>query len=151
MYTASRNPYEQAELFTMLENLRRKDELDSKSDNELGELLMSTTKFAITCFIRSGQRLHDAPDEMESEVLTYVIEVSRKANTVDPRKFVNCLVKSAQNRIRWMLRDTRRHNDIVSPTCDVEPPESACDIDGTSHVDIYEQIKLFSRKEKIDG
>ena len=114
MLNASRNPYEHAELFVMLERLRRKDEIDGKSDNELGELLMSVTKYAITCLIRSGYRLHTAPDEMESEALLYVIDVSRKANTEDPKAFVNCLIKAAQNRIRRMMRDTSSHNKVIS-------------------------------------
>ena len=52
---ASRNPYENAELFCMLERLRRTDDLDAKSEAELGELLMSTAKYSYTCYARSGK------------------------------------------------------------------------------------------------
>jgi hypothetical protein len=147
MLNASRNPYENAELFTMLERLRRKDEIDGKSDNELGELLMSVTKYAITCLMRSGYRLHMAPDEMESEALMYVIDVSRRANTEDPKAYVNCLIKAAQNRIRRMMRDTSSHNKVISYGVDESIVlDMTCSIDGTPHQNIWERIKLKPRE-----
>lgn len=146
---ASRNPYEDAELFAALERLRRIDELDRKSENELGELLMSVTKYAITCYLSAGHRLYDAPDDLESDALMYVIEVSRRAETENAKRFVSCLVKSAQNRIRSVMRDTRHHNKIISNSCD-NVVEMICGINGDQEVTIYEQIKLRT-KEPEDG
>jgi hypothetical protein len=151
MLHASRNPYEHAELFVALERLRRTDDLDDKSSNELGELLMSVTKYALTCMLRNGAYLGDAPDELESETLLYVIETSRKADTVDPKRYVNCLLKSAQNRVRWLMRDTRNHRRILSPCVDGDAKEVECEIDGTCEVNLFEQVKLNSIKEAEDG
>lgn len=151
MLHASRNPYEDAELFVALERLRRNDDLDGKSSNELGELLMSVTKYAMTCMLRNGTYLGDAPDELESETLLYVIETSRKADTDVPKRFVSCLLKSAQNRIRWIMRDTRNHRRVLSPCIDGEAKEVECEIDGTCEVDLFEQVKLNSKKEPEDG
>lgn len=145
---ATRNPYENAELFCTLERVRRKGDLDIYMDAELGELLMSAARYAITCYLRSGKVMKDAPVDIESEVLLYIIEVSRKADTEDPRRFVNCLIKSGQNRIRWALRDTIKHNGIVSPVLTEEGREMACNMEGTPEQNIFEQIKLFSKKEK---
>lgn len=147
MLHASRNPYENAELFVALERLRRTDDLDDRSSNELGELLMSVTKYAITCMLRNGSFLGDAPDELESETLLYVIETSRKVDTDVPKRFVSCLLKSAQNRIRWIMRDTRNHRRVLSPCIDGEAKEVECEIDGTCEVDLFEQVKLNSKKE----
>jgi hypothetical protein len=152
MLHASRNPYDNAELFVALERLRRTDDLDDKSSNELGELLMSVTKYALTCMLRNGTYLGDAPDELESETLLYVIETSRKADTLDPKRYVNCLLKSAQNRVRWIMRDTRNHRRILSPCVDGDAKEVECEIDGTCEVDLFEQVKLNSKnKEPEDG
>lgn len=151
MLHASRNPYENAELFVALERLRRNDDLDDRSNNELGELLMSVTKYAITCMLRNGSFLGDAPDELESETLLYVIETSRKADTDIPKRFVSCLLKSAQNRIRWIMRDTRNHRRVLSPCIDGEMKEVECEIDGTCEVDLFEQVKLNSKKGAEDG
>lgn len=151
MLHASRNPYEHAELFVALERLRRTDDLDDKSSNELGELLMSVTKYALTCMLRNGAYLGDAPDELESETLLYVIEASRKADTIEPKRFVNCLLKSAQNRVRWIMRDTRNHRRVLSPCVDGDMKEVECKIDGTCEVDLFEQVKLNSIKEPEDG
>jgi hypothetical protein len=151
MLHASRNPYENAELFVALERLRRTDDLDDKSSNELGELLMSVTKYAITCMLRNGTYLGDSPDELESETLLYVIETSRKVDTDVPKRFVSCLLKSAQNRVRWIMRDTRNHRRILSPCIDGEMKEVECEIDGTCEVDLFEQVKLNSKKEPEDG
>lgn len=151
MLHASRNPYEHAELFVALERLRRTDDLDDKSSNELGELLMSVTKYALTCMLRNGAYLGDAPDELESETLLYVIEASRKADTLEPKRFVNCLLKSAQNRVRWIMRDTRNHRRVLSPCVDGDMKEVECKIDGTCEVDLFEQVKLNSIKEPEDG
>ena len=151
MLHASRNPYENAELFVALERLRRTDDLDESSNNELGELLMSVTKYAITCMLRNGSFLGDAPDELESETLLYVIETSRKVDTDVPKRFVSCLLKSAQNRIRWIMRDTRNHRRVLSPCIDGETKEVECEIDGTCEVDLFEQVKLNSKKEPEDG
>lgn len=151
MLHASRNPYEHAELFVALERLRRTDDLDDKSSNELGELLMSVTKYALTCMLRNGAYLGDAPDELESETLLYVIETSRKADTHDPKRYVNCLLKSAQNRVRWLMRDTRNHRRILSPCVDGDAKEVECEIDGTCEVNLFEQVKLNSIKEAEDG
>ena len=152
MLHASRNPYEQAELFVALERLRRTDDLDDKSSNELGELLMSVTKYALTCMLRNGTYLGDAPDELESETLLYVIETSRKADTLEPKRFVSCLLKSAQNRVRWIMRDTRNHRRVLSPCVDGDVKEVECEIDGTCEVDLFEQVKLNSKnKEPDDG
>lgn len=151
MLSASRNPYEHAELFCMLERLRRNDELDSKSDNELGELLMSVARYSYTCYVRSGKKVRDAPDEAESEMLMYIIEVSRRADTDDPKAFVNCLIKSGQNKLRSMLRDRIKHNNVICPTMGDDAVETACGIDGTPETNIYENIKLYSKKEPEDG
>lgn len=151
MLHASRNPYENAELFVALERLRRSDDLDGKSSNELGELLMSVTKYAMTCMLRNGTYLGDAPDELESETLLYVIETSRKVDTDIPKRFVSCLLKSAQNRIRWIMRDTRNHRRVLSPCIDGEMKEVECEIDGTCEVDLFEQVKLNSKKGAEDG
>jgi hypothetical protein len=151
MLHASRNPYEDAELFASLERLRRNDDLDTRSDNELGELLMSVTKYAITCMLRNGTYLGDAPVELESDALMYVIETSRKADTTEPKRFVNCLMKSAQNRVRWMMRDTRNHRRVLATSIEGNMKEVECDIDGTCTVDLYEQVKLNSKKEPEDG
>lgn len=152
MLHASRNPYEQAELFVALERLRRTDDLDDKSSNELGELLMSVTKYALTCMLRNGTYLGDAPDELESETLLYVIEASRKADTIEPKRFVNCLLKSAQNRVRWIMRDTRNHRRVLSPCVDGNIKDVECEIDGTCEIDLFEQVKLNSKnKEAEDG
>ena len=151
MLHASRNPYEQAELFVALERLRRTDDLDDKSSNELGELLMSVTKYALTCMLRNGTYLGDAPDELESETLLYVIEASRKADTLEPKRFVNCLLKSAQNRVRWIMRDTRNHRRVLSPCVDGDIKDVECEIDGTCEVNLFEQVKLNSIKEPEDG
>lgn len=150
-FNASRNPYEHAELFCMLERLRRNDELDAKSDNELGELLMSVAKYSYTCYVRSGKQVKEAPCEAESEMLMYIIEVSRKADTSDPKAFVNCLIKSGQNRLRSMLRDRIKHNNVIYPTMDEDAVETACAIDGTPESDIFENIKLYSKKEPANG
>lgn len=151
MLHASRNPYEHAELFVALERLRRTDDLDDKSSNELGELLMSVTKYALTCMLRNGAYLGDAPDELESETLLYVIEASRKADTMEPKRFVNCLLKSAQNRVRWIMRDTRNHRRVLSLCVDGDMKEVECKIDGTCEIDLFEQVKLNSIKEPEDG
>lgn len=149
MLEATRNPYEDAELFAALERLRRIDELDRKSENELGELLISVTRYAITCYLRAGHSLYDAPDDLESDALMYVIEVARRAETENAKRFVSCLIKSAQNRIRSVMRDTRNHNKVISNSCD-NVVEMVCDIHGDQEVTIYEQIKLRT-KEPEDG
>lgn len=148
---ATRNPYENAELFCTLERIRRKGDLDTAMDTELGELLMSTARYAITCYLRSGKVMKDAPSDIESDILMYIIEASRKAETDNPRMFVNFLIKTGQNRIRWSLRDTIRHNGIVSPVLEEDGLETACDIEGSPMENIFEQIKLFSTKKETDN
>ena len=150
-HNATRNPYENAELFCTLERIRRKGDIDPVMDTELGELLISTARYAITCYMRSGKVLKDAPDDLESDILTYIIEVSRRAETDEPRKFVNCLIKSGQNKIRWALRDTIRHNGVVSPVLEEDGIETVCGLDGAPYDNIFEQIKLFSKKETDTG
>lgn len=146
---AARNPYENAELFVLLERLRRADDMDEKTEYELGLLLMSVTKFAYTLYRKAGHVVKDAPPEAESEMLLYVIDVSRRADLTDPQKYVNCLVKSAQNKLRAILRDTIRRKQVISPYM-VEESGCCCmrcGIDGTPDSDIYEQIKLYSKKD----
>lgn len=146
---ASRNPYEHAELFCMLERLRRTNDLDSKADNELGELLMSVTKYSYSCYLKGRRKMKDMPDEAESDMLMYIIEVSRKADTSDPKKFVNCLIKSGQNKLRTILRDSIKHNKVISLGTTLCAVERSCSIDGTPHMNVFEELKLY--KEAPDG
>lgn len=145
---ASRNPYESAELFCMLERLRRTDDLDAKSEAELGELLMSTAKFSYTCYARSGKiPMHISSEDDVSEMLVQIIDKSRVADTANPKQFVSYLIRAGQNMLLHLIRDRSRHNKVISPVLTGTALEQGCFIDGTPNSSIYEDIKLFSKQE----
>ena len=149
---ASRNPYENAELFCMLERLRRTDDLDAKSEAELGELLMSTAKFSYTCYARSGKiPMHISSEDDVSEMLVQIIDKSRVADTSNPKQFVSYLIRAGQNMLLHLIRDRSRHNKVISPVLTGNALEQGCFIDGTPNNSIYEDIKLFSKQEANNG
>lgn len=144
---ASRNPYEEAELFCMLERMRRSDELDLAMDRELGELIVAATRMGMSCAYAEGVRF-DGP-EAESQCMVYVLEASRKACTDNPRQFVNYLVKSLKkNWIRDSMTENNRHR-LLYPVQDTDGIELAAELDGTPQgMGPWEKLRVFTIKDK---
>ena len=144
---SKRNPYEEAELFATLERMRRMDELDSEMDRNLGELIVAVTRFAMTCGMRKG--IVFKGDEAESQCMVYALEASRKADTTDPRKFVNYMVNAVQrNWVRDSMTEANR-NRLLFPVTDSEGIELAAGMDGSPEgIPPWECLRLFTIKNK---
>lgn len=144
---AKRNPYEEAELFATLERMRRMDELDVEMDKNLGELLIAVTRFAMTCGMRKG--IVFKGDDAESQCMVYAMEASRKADTSDPKKFVNYMVNAVQrNWIRDSMTEANR-NRLLFPISESNGIELAVDMDGSPEgIPQWECLKLFTIKNK---
>lgn len=144
---SKRNPYEEEELFAMLERMRRMDELDSEMDRNLGELIVAVTRYAMTCGMRKG--IVFKGDEAESQCMVYALEASRKADTTDPRKFVNYMVNAVQrNWVRDSMTEANR-NRLLFPVTDTDGIELAAGMDGTPEgIPPWECLRLFTIKNK---
>lgn len=144
---SKRNPYEEAELFATLERMRRMDELDAEMDRNLGELLIAVTRFAMTCGMRKG--IVFKGDEAESQCTVYALEASRKADTSDPRKFVNYMVNAVQrNWVRDSMTEANR-NRLLFPVTDSDGIELAAGMDGSPEgIPPWECLRLFTIKNK---
>lgn len=144
---SKRNPYEEAELFATLERMRRMGELDAEMDRNLGELLIAVTRFAMTCGMRKG--IVFKGDEAESQCTVYALEASRKAETDDPRKFVNYMVNAVQrNWVRDSMTEANR-NRLLFPVTDSDGIELAAGMDGSPEgIPPWECLRLFTIKNK---
>ena len=144
---SKRNPYEEAELFATLERMRRIGELDAEMERNLGELLIAVTRFAMTCGMRKG--IVFKGDEAESQCTVYAIEASRKADTDDPRKFVNYMVNAVQrNWVRDSMTEANR-NRLLFPVTDSDGIELAAGMDGSPEgIPPWECLRLFTIKNK---
>ena len=149
---SKRNPYEEAELFATLERMRRMDELDAEMERNLGELLIAVTRFAMTCGMRKGIVFRG--DDAESQCTVYALEASRKADTSDPRKFVNYMVNAVQrNWVRDSMTEANR-NRLLFPATGSDGIELAADMDGSPEgIPPWECLRLFTikNKEASDG
>ncbi len=141
-----RNPYEEAELFVMLERLRRQGNLDEQMDNELGELLISATRYAMTCGLRKGLRFDD--DDAFLQCTLYAVEASRKASTENPHSFVSYLIAAVQT--NWM-RDSgteRNRQRMLLPVCGDKAVELSVGFDGDPDgIAPWETLRLFAIKQ----
>lgn len=144
---SKRNPYEEAELFATLERMRRIGELDAEMERNLGELLIAVTRFAMTCGMRKG--IVFKSDDAESQCTVYAIEASRKADTDDPRKFVNYMVNAVQrNWVRDSMTEANR-NRLLFPVTDSDGIELAAGMDGSPEgIPPWECLRLFIIKNK---
>ena len=144
---SKRNPYEEAELFATLERMRRLDELDSEMERNLGELLIAVTRFAMTCGMRKG--IVFKGDDAESQCTVYALEASRKADTSDPRKFINYMVNAVQrNWVRDSMTEANR-NRLLFPATGSDGIELAAGMDGSPEgIPPWECLRLFTIKNK---
>ena len=144
---AKRNPYEEEELFAMLERMRRQGDMDAEMDQNLGELIIAVTRFAMTCGMRKGIVFRG--DDAESQCMVYALEASRKADTSNPRRFVNYLVNAVQrNWVRDSMTEANR-NKLLFPVGDTEGIELAAGMDGTPEgIPPWECLRLFTMKNK---
>lgn len=149
---SKRNPYEEAELFATLERMRRLNELDSEMERNLGELLIAVTRFAMTCGMRKGIVFRG--DDAESQCTVYALEASRKADTSDPRKFVNYMVNAVQrNWVRDSMTEANR-NRLLFPATGSDGIELSAGMDGSPEgIPPWECLRLFTikNKEASDG
>ena len=149
---SKRNPYDEAELFATLERMRRMGELDAEMERNLGELLIAVTRFAMTCGIRKGIVFRG--DDAESQCTVYALEASRKADTSDPRKFVNYMVNAVQrNWVRDSMTEANR-NRLLFPATGSDGIELAAGMDGSPEgIPPWECLRLFTikNKEASDG
>ena len=149
---SKRNPYEEAELFATLERMRRMGELDAEMERNLGELLIAVTRFAMTCGMRKGIVFRG--DDAESQCTVYALEASRKAETDDPRKFVNYMVNAVQrNWVRDSMTEANR-NRLLFPATGSDGIELAAGMDGSPEgIPPWECLRLFTikNKEASDG
>ena len=149
---AKRNPYEEEELFAMLERMRRQGDMDAEMDQNLGELIIAVTRFAMTCGMRKGIVFRG--DDAESQCMVYALEASRKADTSNPRRFVNYMVNAVQrNWVRDSMTESNR-NKLLFPIGDTEGIELAAGMDGTPEgIPPWECLRLFTikNKEASDG
>lgn len=144
---SKRNPYEEADLFATLERMRRMGELDAEMERNLGELLIAVTRFAMTCGMRKGIVFRG--DDAESQCTVYALEASRKAETDDPRKFVNYMVNAVQrNWVRDSMTEANR-NRLLFPATGSDGIELAADMDGSPEgIPPWECLRLFTIKNK---
>ena len=144
---SKRNPYDEAELFATLERMRRMDELDAEMERNLGELLIAVTRFAMTCGMRKGIVFRG--DDAESQCTIYALEASRKADTSDPRKFVNYMVNAVQrNWVRDSMTEANR-NRLLFPATGSDGIELAAGMDGSPEgIPPWECLRLFTIKNK---
>lgn len=149
---SKRNPYEEADLFATLERMRRMGELDAEMERNLGELLIAVTRFAMTCGMRKG--IVFKGDDAEGQCTVYAIEASRKAETDDPRKFVNYMVNAVQrNWVRDSMTEANR-NRLLFPVTDSDGIELSAGMDGSPEgIPPWECLRLFTikNKEASDG
>lgn len=149
---SKRNPYEEAELFATLERMRRIGELDAEMERNLGELLIAVTRFAMTCGMRKGIVFRG--DDAESQCTVYALEASRKADTSDPRRFVNYMVNAVQrNWVRDSMTEANR-NRLLFPATGSDGIELAAGMDGSPEgIPPWECLRLFTikNKEASDG
>lgn len=144
---ATRNPYEECELFAMLERLRRNEDTDGRMDDELGELIMSAARYAMTCGLRKGMRFdHDEAEEM---CIAYALDASRKASTENPHRFVSYIVAAVQT--NWkrdsMLRANREK--LLFPVGTGDAITLGSDIDGTAEgMGPWESLRIFTIKNE---
>lgn len=144
---AKRNPYEEEELFAMLERMRRQGDMDAEMDQNLGELIIAVTRFAMTCGMRKGIVFRG--DDAESQCMVYALEASRKADTSNPRRFVNYMVNAVQrNWVRDSMTESNR-NKLLFPIGDSEGIELAAGMDGMPEgIPPWECLRLFTMKNK---
>lgn len=144
---AKRNPYEEEELFAMLERMRRQGDMDPEMDQNLGELIIAVTRFAMTCGMRKGIVFRG--DDAESQCMVYALEASRKADTSNPRRFVNYMVNAVQrNWVRDSMTEANR-NKLLFPIGDSEGIELAAGMDGMPEgIPPWECLRLFTMKNK---
>lgn len=144
---AKRNPYEEEELFAMLERMRRQGDMDAEMDRNLGELIIAVTRFAMTCGMRKGIVFRG--DDAESQCMVYALEASRKADTSNPRRFVNYMVNAVQrNWVRDSMTEANR-NKLLFPIGDSEGIELSAGMDGTPEgIPPWECLRLFTMKNK---
>lgn len=144
---AKRNPYEEEELFAMLERMRRQGDMDAEMDRNLGELIIAVTRFAMTCGMRKGIVFRG--DDAESQCMVYALEASRKADTSNPRRFVNYMVNAVQrNWVRDSMTEANR-NKLLFPIGDSEGIELSAGMDGMPEgIPPWECLKLFTMKNK---
>lgn len=144
---AKRNPYEEEELFAMLERMRRQGDMDAEMDQNLGELIIAVTRFAMTCGMRKGIVFRG--DDAESQCMVYALEASRKADTSNPRRFVNYMVNAVQrNWVRDSMTEANR-NKLLFPIGDSEGIELAAGMDGMPEgIPPWECLRLFTMKNK---
>jgi hypothetical protein len=144
---AKRNPYEEQELFAMLERMRRQGDMDAEMDQNLGELIIAVTRFAMTCGMRKGIVFRG--DDAESQCMVYALEASRKADTSNPRRFVNYMVNAVQrNWVRDSMTEANR-NKLLFPIGDSEGIELSAGMDGTPEgIPPWECLRLFTIKNK---
>lgn len=148
LYYTERNPYQEAELFTMLERMRRSDNLDREMDNELGELIIATTKYAITCGARRG--LLFKGDDVLSLCTMFALEASRKAKTEVPTRFVSYIIAAVQNGWKNVTRNRINREKMLFPVAEpTESMELAVDIHGEPDgISQWDCLKLFTIKNK---
>lgn len=149
---SKRNPYEEAELFATLERMRRMGEMDAEMERNLGELLIAVTRFAMTCGMRKGIVFRG--DDAESQCTVYALEASRKADTSEPRKFVNYMVNAVQrNWVRDSMTEANR-NRLLFPATGSDGIELSAGMDGSPEgIPPWECLRLFTikNKEASDG
>lgn len=145
---ATRNPYEECELFAMLERLRRNgDAEDPKMENELGELIMSAARYAMTCGLRNGMRFdHDEAEEM---CIAYALDASRKASTDNPHRFVSYIVAAVQT--NWKRDSLLRANreKLLYPVGTGDGITLGSDMEGTPEgISPWEALRIFTIKNE---
>ncbi len=144
---AHRNPYEEAELFAMLERMRRIGELDVQMERELGELLIATAKYAITCGRKRD--ISFKGEDVLSRCTVYALEASRKADTSKPHQFVSYMISAVQtNWIRDAGVEANRHK-LLFPLTDGDGLELHANIDGEqTGIPQWESLRLYTIKHK---
>ena len=144
---SKRNPYEERELFAMLERMRRIGELDAQMDRELGELIIAATKYAMTCGMRKGMRFDS--DDALSQCTVYALEASRKAETQNPSSYVNYIVTAVQtNWTRDSMTEANRRK-LLFPVGSGEGLELAAEMDGSPEgIAPWEALRIYTLKQK---
>ena len=107
MNSRNRKPYEETEIFCMVERLYRNGDDTADTEQERGVLLMATTDMALAKLIEQGADRRAADyyrsEECRSECMLKALEALAKASTDNGRAMVNYLVKAIQNRARTLL------------------------------------------------
>lgn len=136
MRSSKPNSWDNAELLAMAVRLRRLRKCPQDVEDEFSYTVMSVVRMASILLARKEKyrtrKEFFLDADRQAELSLLVLEkLDTGADTNDPPRLINYLVKTVQNRLRNMVRDDIRHsNRATFSPLEEEACNYAYDIDG---------------------